>query len=75
MEHPYSVATAGLIRVSKKHQDGTSFVLLQGIIRVRVCGIAREMPYRIIETEEMDSILVKSCSQIREQIEEALVQN
>tara|TARA_B100000035_G_C20838131_1_gene481757 strand:- start:62 stop:739 length:678 start_codon:yes stop_codon:yes gene_type:complete len=75
LEHPYSVATAGLIRVSKKHQDGTSFVLLQGIKRVRVCGIAREMPYRIIETEEMDSILDQSCSQIRKQIEEALEQN
>ena len=75
LEHPYSVATAGLIRVSKKHQDGTSFVLLQGIKRVRVCGIAREMPYRIIETEEMDSILDQSCSQIRKQIEEALERN
>lgn len=75
LEHPYSVATAGLVRVSKKHQDGTSFVLLQGIKRVRVCGIAREMPYRIIETEEMDSILDQSCSQIRKQIEEALEQN
>ena len=29
MEHPFGVATAGLIRVSKKHDDGTSFVLLQ----------------------------------------------
>ena len=33
------------------------------------------MPYRIIETEEMDSILDQSCSQIRKQIEEALEQN
>ncbi|MAK45910.1 MAG: hypothetical protein CMI24_01405 [Opitutae bacterium] len=75
LEHPYSVATAGLIRVSKKHQDGTSFVLLQGIKRVKVCKIVREMPYRIIETEEMDSILDDSCGQIRKQIEEALEQN
>ena len=75
LEHPYSVATAGLIRVSKKHQDGTSFVLLQGIKRVKVCKIVREMPYRIIETEEMDSILDHSCGQIRKQIEEALEQN
>lgn len=75
LEHPYSVATAGLIRVSKKHQDGTSFVLLQGIKRVKVCKIVREMPYRIIETEEMDSILDDSCGHIRKQIEEALEQN
>ena len=33
LEHPFGVATAGLIRVSKKHDDGTSFVLLQGIKR------------------------------------------
>ena len=43
LEHPFGVATAGLIRVSKKHEDGTSFVLLQGIKRVKVRGISQEM--------------------------------
>ena len=54
LEHPFGVATAGLIRVSKKHDDGTSFVLLQGIKRGN-----RNFPkiYRIIETEEMESYL------------------
>ena len=55
LEHPFGVATAGLIRVSKKHDDGTSFVLLQGINRVKVKGIVKEMPYRIIEAEEIKS--------------------
>ena len=54
MEHPFDVATAGLIRVSKKHEDGTSFVLLQGIKRVKVRSISQELPYRIIETEEIE---------------------
>lgn len=75
LEHPYSVATAGLIRVSKKHDDGTSFVLLQGIKRVKVCGISQELPYRIIKTEEIDTIHDDASSLIRKDIEQALEQN
>ena len=75
MEHPFGVATAGLIRVSKKHDDGTSFVLLQGIRRVKVRGIVQEMPYRIIESEEMESIHDESSHKIRKEIEQALEQN
>ena len=75
MEHPFGVATAGLIRVSKKHDDGTSFVLLQGIRRIKVRGIVQEMPYRIIESEEMESIHDESSHKIRKEIEQALEQN
>ena len=75
MEHPFGVATAGLIRVSKKHDDGTSFVLLQGIKRIKVRGIVQEMPYRIIESEEMESIQDESSHKIRKEIEQALEQN
>jgi len=75
LEHPYSVATAGLIRVSKKHDDGTSFVLLQGIKRVKVCDISQELPYRIIKTEEIDTIRDDSSNLIRKEIEQALEQN
>ena len=75
MEHPFGVATAGLIRVSKKHDDGTSFVLLQGIKRVKVCEIVQEMPYRIIESEELESIQDESSHKIRKDIEQALEQN
>ena len=75
MEHPFGVATAGLIRVSKKHDDGTSFVLLQGIRRIKVRGIVQEMPYRIIESEEMESIQDVSSHKIRKEIEQALEQN
>lgn len=75
LEHPFGVATAGLIRVSKKHDDGTSFVLLQGIKRVKVRGINQELPYRIIESEQMDSIRDESSHKIRKEIEQALEQN
>ena len=75
LEHPFGVATAGLIRVSKKHDDGTSFVLLQGIKRVKVRGISQELPYRVIETEVMNSICDESSHEIRKQIEAALKQN
>ena len=75
LEHPFEVATAGLIRVSKKHDDGTSFVLLQGINRVKVKGIVQEMPYRIIEAEEIKSIHNDYSQDTRKEIEEALEQN
>lgn len=75
LEHPFGVATAGLVRVSKKHDDGTSFVLLQGIKRVKIRGISQELPYRIIESEEMDSIRDESCPSIRGKIKQALEQN
>lgn len=75
LEHPFGVATAGLIRVSKKHDDGTSFVLLQGINRVKVQGIVQEMPYRIIEAEEIKSIHNDYSQDTRKEIEEALEQN
>ena len=75
LEHPFGVATAGLIRVSKKHEDGTSFVLLQGIKRIKIRGVLQEMPYRIIETEAIDSICDDSAHLIRKQIEQAMEQN
>ena len=75
LEHPFGVATAGLIRVSKKHDDGTSFVLIQGINRVKVKGIVQEMPYRIIEAEEIKSIHNDYSQDTRKEIEEALEQN
>ena len=75
LEPPFGVATAGLIRVSKKLDDGTSFVLLQGINRVKVKGIVQEMPYRIIEAEEIKSIHNNYSQDTRKEIEEALEQN
>ena len=39
LELPFGVATAGLIRVAKENPDGTSFVLLQGLSRVKNVSI------------------------------------
>ena len=47
----------------------------KGIGRVKVCGIVQEMPYRIIESEEMESIHDESSHKIRKEIEQALEQN
>ena len=56
LELPYGVATAGLIRVSKENADGTSFVLLQGLSRVKIVSIDQEIPFRIINVEPIETI-------------------
>ena len=42
------VATVGLVRACHHNPDGTANLLLQGVARVAVLGIAREEPYRVI---------------------------
>jgi len=46
-ETPCKVAGLGLIRVSVKHADGTSHLILQGITRVEFGKAVRTKPYRI----------------------------
>lgn len=67
-EPPFEVATVGLVRLSKKHDDGTSFVLLQGLQRMRIRGIIRETPYRMLKVELMNSILDEPLHEIREKL-------
>ena len=74
-EPPFEVATAGLVRVSKKNSDGTSFVMLQGVSRVRIRSIVQESPYRILETVTFDTIIEDSKLTLRDKIYDALVQN
>ena len=45
LELPFGVATAGLIRVSKENPDGTSFVLLQGILGLSATDFPESMRY------------------------------
>jgi ATP-dependent Lon protease len=45
------VTTVGLIRASKKREDGTSHVMLYGVKRVRITGWAQEKPFRIATIE------------------------
>ena len=68
LELPYGVATAGLIRVSKENADGTSFVLLQGLSRVKIVSIDQEIPFRIINVEPIETIVDDSSTGLRGEI-------
>jgi ATP-dependent Lon protease len=46
-ESPSPVAGLGLIRVSVSHGDGTSHLILQGLVRVELERTVRYKPYRI----------------------------
>ena len=74
-EPPFEVATAGLIRVSKENEDGTSFVMLQGLSRVRIKSIDDEGPYRILKVEPLETIIEQDTKEYRNKIYDALVQN
>ena len=73
LSHP--IGTIGLVRVSKKHDDGTSFVLLQGLRRVKIKSITQEHPYRILEVEAIDSIIDDSMDHFRTQLSRELKRN
>ena len=75
LERPFSVATAGLIRVAKENPDGTSFVLLQGLERVRILSIIQEVPYRILEVEPMLTSLDGDSDKLRSVITDELKRN
>ena len=62
----FDVATVGLIRVSKKHEDGTSFVLLQGVERVKVVSIRSEEPYRMLDVEPIERAADAQLSEQRD---------
>ena len=46
-ETPLPVAGVGLIRVSVRHKDGTSHLILQGLARVELEEAVRYKPYRL----------------------------
>lgn len=54
-ERPCPVATVGMIRACQKADDGTSNLLIQGLVRVRVEAILREEPYRVIKVRPLAS--------------------
>ena len=62
-EAPCKVAGLGLIRVSVKHSDGTSHLILQGLTRVEFGEPVRTKPYRVqritpLSTPPTDSLVV-----------------
>jgi len=75
LELPFGVATAGLIRVAKENPDGTSFVLLQGLSRVKIVSIPQEIPYRILEVEPVETIVDEGAFGLRDKITLELERN
>jgi Lon protease-like protein len=78
-ETPASVAGLGLIRVSVRHRDGTSHLVLQGIGRIGLEETVRYKPYRIQRFRSLkapqcdgvaaDALLTRMRELLKERIE------
>lgn len=51
----HRVATVGIVRTCQKAENGTSNLLLQGLMRIECRGILREEPYRRIRVRALAS--------------------
>jgi Lon protease-like protein len=75
-ETPSPVAGLGLIRVSVRHRDGTSHLVLQGVGRIRLEETVRYKPYRIhriqsLQAPPCDSVAADALlAKVRELLEE-----
>jgi Lon protease-like protein len=78
-ETPVPIAGLGLIRVSVGHKDGTSHLILQGLVRVELEEMVQLKPYRIARVRPMetppcdtvaaDALLVKVRELLKEWLE------
>jgi len=77
-ETPSPIAGLGVIRVSVRHKDDTSHLILQGIARVKLDQTVRYKPYRVqrirpLETPPCDSIAVDALlAKVRELLQERI---
>lgn len=55
-EPSHRIASVGLVRACQEAEDGTSNLLLQGVCRVEIRDIVRELPYRIIAVRPLATI-------------------
>lgn len=55
-EAPHRIASVGIVRACQEAADGTSNLLLQGICRIEIRDIVRELPYRVIAVSPLSSI-------------------
>ena len=75
-ETPLSVAGLGVIRVSVKHRNGNSHLILQGVARVELAEAVRYKPYRIhrvrpLRSSPCDSVAVDALlAKLRELLAE-----
>ena len=78
-ESPSLVAGLGLIRVSVGHRDGSSHLILQGLVRVELGEPVRYKPYRIqrirpLETPPCDNVKVDALvAKVRELLERRIL--
>jgi len=78
-ETPLPIAGLGVIRVSVRHKNDTSHLILQGIARVELEQTVRYKPYRVqrirpletppCDTVAVDALLAKVRELLRERIE------
>ncbi len=50
---PYSIGCIGLVRSSRENDNGTSDLMLQGLCRIEIRSIVREVPYRIAKIKPL----------------------
>lgn len=55
-EPPHDVATIGMVRACHGNDDGTSNLILQGLVRVKFEKILTETPYRLAEIAPQYSV-------------------
>lgn len=56
IEPPHRIASVGIVRACQEADDGTSNLLLQGVCRVEIREILREIPYRMIAVQPLASV-------------------
>lgn len=77
-EYPWPVAGLGMVRVSVRHKDGTSHLILQGLARVELQQATRYKPYRLqkiraLNTPPCDSVRADALlCKVRELLEERI---
>lgn len=52
----HRIASVGVVRACQEAEDGTSNLLLQGICRVEIQDIVRELPYRVIAVRPLTCV-------------------
>lgn len=56
IEPPHRIASIGIVRACQEAEDGTSNLLLQGVARVEISDIVRELPYRTIAIRPLATV-------------------
>lgn len=56
IEPPHRIASVGIVRACQEAEDGTSNLLLQGVCRVEISTIVRELPYRTIAIRPLQTV-------------------